>query len=762
MRAIRINVNGVVQGVGFRPFIYRVAHDYKLKGYVKNLGDAGVEIVVEGGERDINSFLEALKFHAPPLAKIDEVKYREIPLQYFDTFTIEESSKEGGGGDSTIPPDVAICDDCLRELFDPNDRRYMYPFIVCTNCGPRFSIIESLPYDRVNTSMKDFPMCKECREEYEDPLNRRYHAEPVCCENCGPRYILLDKDGEELLGDPLKRAAQLLDKGYIIAIKGIGGFHIACNAEDDEIVKDLRKRLRRPQQPFAIMAKDIATVEKFALVNEEERKEIESYRRPITLLRKKMPFPLPETLAPGLHTIGVMLPYAGVHHILFHHSSSKVYVMTSANYPDFPMVKDNDKLKEIRDAVDYFLIHNRRIVNRVDDSVVRFVEGRRAVIRRSRGFVPLPVGETFKFNGIALGAELMNSFSIIKNGKIYPSQYIGNTAKLEVMEFLQDALERFRHLLNIDSLDLVIVDSHPLYNTSKLGEELNGDVLKVQHHFAHIASIMAERNIDEIIGIAIDGVGYGIDGKIWGGEIIGITPSKIRRLEHIEYYPIIGGDLAAYYPIRSLIGLLSKLYDIEEIERIIREHSPGAIKALKYGSGEFALLLSQMEKNINISYTSSTGRFLDSMAVLLNISYRRTYEGEPAMKLESAAIGGIDLGLKIPIEGGIKVHELLPQILERRERIRNMAYSVHIALARALANSAIYYAQEEGIKNIGVSGGVAYNEIIMKEMRRMVEDEGFTFVSTYEVPRGDNGISVGQAYIGGLYLNGNLRRDEIG
>jgi len=761
MKCIRIKVNGVVQGVGFRPFVYRIAHEYGLKGYVKNLGDAGVEIVIEGKNEKIEAFLEALSSRAPPLARINDVNYETLSPQNFDTFKIEESSREKSGGDSIIPPDVAICKDCLRELFDPEDRRYMYPFIVCTNCGPRFSIIESLPYDRENTSMREFPMCEECRKEYEDPLDRRYHAEPVCCDKCGPKYWLMDREGNIFAGDPLINAAKLLDRGYILAIKGIGGFHIACDARNDEIVKELRKRLRRREQPFAIMAKNIEVVKEFALLSEEEREDMESYRAPITLLKKKVPFPLPEALAPGLHTIGVMLPYGGVHHILFHHSRTDVYVMTSANYPDFPMVKDNEKISELRDAVDYFLIHNRRIVNRVDDSVVRFVDGKRAVIRRSRGFVPLPVAEVYGYNGIAMGAELMNSFSIVKNGKVYPSQYIGNTAKLEVMEFLKDALNRFRSLLNLEDIDLVVVDSHPLYNTSRFGMEFDVPVLKVQHHFAHIASIMAERDVNEIIGIAIDAVGYGLDGKTWGGEIIEISESGVRRLEHIDYYPMIGGDLAAYYPIRSLIGLLSKSYEIEEIERIIKEYCPNAIKALKYGSGEFSLLLSQMEKGINIAYTSSTGRFLDAVAVLLNIAYERTYEGEPAMKLESAALGGVNLNLRIPVDDGIKVHKVFPQILEKRGK-RNIAYSVHIALARALAEEAIYHAEERGIRKIGVSGGVAYNQIIMEEMRKVMEREGYEFISTQEVPRGDNGISVGQAYIGGMYLKGLLRRDEVG
>jgi len=762
MKCVKLNVNGIVQGVGFRPFVYRMAHEYGLRGYVKNLGDAGVEIVVEGEEKDIENFLNALRFRAPPLARVQAIKEVQLPLQRFVDFTIHESSKGKGEGESIVPPDVAICDDCLRELFNPEDRRYMYPFIVCTNCGPRFSIIESLPYDRENTSMREFPMCEDCRREYEDPLNRRYHAEPVCCEKCGPQYMLLDKEGEYISGDPLKKAARLIDEGYIIAIKGIGGFHIACDARNDECIKELRKRLQRRQQPFAIMAKDIETVSSFAMVEENERIEMESYRRPITLLRKRMPFPLPEVLAPGLHTIGVMLPYTGTHYILFHYSESDVYVMTSANYPDFPMVKDNERMDEIRDAVDYFLVHNRRIVNRVDDSVVRFVDGKRAVIRRSRGFVPLPAGKTSKYNGLAMGAELMNSFAIVKNGTIYPSQYIGNTAKIEVMDFFQDALRSFRSLLGMENIDLVVIDSHPFYNTSKFGKEFDSEILKVQHHFAHIASIMAEKGVEEIIGIAIDAVGYGLDGKTWGGEIIEISNSGIKRLEHIEYYPLPGGDLAAYYPIRSLIGVLSKIYERDEIESILRERCPDAIKALKYGARELHLILSQMEKNVNIAYASSTGRFLDAMAVFLNVAYQRTYEGEPAMKLESAALNGNDLGFEIEWGDGIKVHQLVERMVDSRARRRDLAYTTHISLAKAFARAAIYHAHEKGIKRIGVSGGVAYNQLIMSEIKKLVEREGFEFLSTEDVPRGDNGISVGQTYIGGLYMDGKVRKNEVG
>ncbi len=768
MKSYHIHVEGIVQGVGFRPFVYRIAHENDLRGYVKNLGDAGVEIVIEGREENIKKFLRDLREKKPPLARIEKIKKKEIPLQGFDRFYIEKSSQGGEGGDSIIPPDVAICDDCIRELFDPADKRYMYPFIVCTNCGPRFTIIEDLPYDRINTTMREFDMCDFCESEYKDPLNRRYHAEPVCCPVCGPSYRLYTKDGEEMRGDPLKKAARLIDEGYIVAIKGIGGIHLACDATNEEAVEELRRRTLRPQKPFALMARDLKTIESFAIVDEPEKEELTSYRRPILILRKKEPFPLPEKLAPGLHTIGVMLPYAGTHYILFHWSKSPVYVMTSANYPGLPMVKDNERaFKELKDLADYFLLHNRKILNRTDDSVARFVNGKRAVIRRSRGFVPLPVEIPFHYTGLALGAELMNAFCIAKNGRVYPSQYIGNTGKIEVLNFMREAINHFKKILRLKKLDLIIADLHPTYNTTKLGmelaEESHTEFLQVQHHYAHVASIMAEHRLDEIIGIALDGVGYGTDGNVWGGEVIYLSYEDVERIAHIDYYPLPGGDLASYYPLRALMGILSNIYRIDEVQEIIKRHCPKAIESLKYKDVEFNVILNQLTRGINVSYASSTGRVLDAFSVLLNVAYSRTYEGEPAMKLESLALKGKnDLKFEIPVEGEtLKVEELFNQTLESRPNPADIAYSVHLALGRAFGEIALEKAEEFGARAIGISGGVAYNELIVKTIRKMVETRGLKFYSTYEVPRGDNGINVGQAFLGGLYLEGYLSREDL-
>lgn len=772
MKAYKLHVDGIVQAVGFRPFIYRLAHEYGLKGYVRNLGDAGVEIHVEGDEKRIKDFIADITDRKPPAAEIRRIIISEAKIRHFKDFNIIKSSYKGGGGESfsIIPPDIAICNECLRELFDPNDRRYLYPFITCTNCGPRFTIIEDIPYDRANTTMRDFPLCDDCKKEYEDPLNRRYHAEPISCPKCGPKYTLYNNHGVKIDDtDPLRTAARLIDEGFIVAIKGIGGIHLACDATNEEAVLELRRRTLRPQKPFAVMAANIETIREFAHVNNDEYSELTSYRRPIVILRKKKPFPLAKSLAPGLHTIGAMLPYTGTHYILFHYSKSRVYVMTSANMPGRPMVKDNEKVFEKLDGMaEYFLLHNMRIANRNDDSVVRFVDGGRSIIRRSRGFVPRPVKETvFKYHGLALGAELMNSFSFIKNGIIYPSQFIGDTSNVETVEYMREAINHFIKILRINSIDLVITDRHPHYNTTKLGRELaenyGAEVIQVQHHHAHIASILAEKGLDEIIGIAVDGVGYGLDRAIWGGEIILISHSTIKRLGHIKYYPLPGGDRASLYPLRALIGILSNIYTPDEIRSIITEKCPKSIDALPYKEKEFEIILQQIENKVNTPVTSSTGRILDAFSVLFNVCYKRTYEGEPAMKLESLGYKGkpVDLG-SIPVtKSEIVLEELFREVIESDKNIADLAYSVHTSIAKALAELAVEKALEYGVKNIGVSGGVAYNELIVRNIRETVEENGLRFYATNDVPRGDNGISAGQLVLGGLYYEGLLKKNLI-
>ncbi len=762
MNAIKIHVRGIVQGVGFRPFVYRIATRYGLKGFVKNLGDAGVEIVVEGETYAINSFLKALENESPPLADIHDLDIVKIPPQGFEDFVIEQSEKGSGAGKSVIPPDVSICDNCIRELFDPTNPRYMYPFIVCTDCGPRFSIIADLPYDRENTTMAEFEMCDFCRSEYEDPHNRRYHAEPVCCEKCGPRYTLYDGDGVAMSNDPIKKAAQLIDEGYIVAIKGVGGIHLACDATNDLAVKRLRKLLKRPQQPFAVMVRDINTVQSIAYLSEDESEELQSYRKPIVLLRKKKSA-LSKYVAPGLHTVGIMLPYAGVHLLLFHYSKTYAYVMTSANMPGLPMIIDNETaLSELKDIADFFLLHNRKILNRVDDSVVRFVDNKRAVIRRSRGFVPLPMPFPSNSRYLAVGAELMNSFSITKQGFIYPSQYIGNTTHIETVEFMKSALKHFQRLMKLDRFDAVVSDLHPNYNTTKFAEEFEGEVIKVQHHFAHIAGVMLERRISEAIGIAMDGVGYGLDGAVWGGEILALGEGLAKRLAHIDYFPLPGGDLSAYYPIRSLIGLLSRYKSEDEIMDFIKKNVDDYTHSLPRGQSELEIAIMQAVRGLNAPLSSSTGRVLDAVAALTVAAFERTYEGEPAMKLESLAIGARESPIfDIPVKDGrIEFYSILDELAELPPH--KAALSAHLSLAESFSNLAIETADALSIKNVVLNGGVAYNEIISSHIRKKVESAGLNFYVSSEIPRGDNGLSVGQAYLLALYHSGSVKIKDIG
>jgi hydrogenase maturation protein HypF len=755
---IKISVTGIVQGVGFRPFIYRIAIKNGLKGYVRNMGDAGVEILLEGKEEGINGFLADLRERKPPLAQIHDVLIKKLEGEdEFTKFTIYKSSEEAELSGSVVPPDIAICNECLRELKNPNDPRYEYFFITCTDCGPRFTIIERLPYDRENTTMRDFPMCSFCQKEYADPLNRRFHAQTVACPECGPKVYLTSRAGELIeTKDPIRLAGKLISEGFIVAIKGYGGFHVAASTMRDMPLERLRKVKHRSQKPFAIMARSLEAIKTFAEVSKNEEELLTSYSRPIVLLNKSDAYYLSDLIAPGLHNVGVMLPYTGLHYMLFGDVADPAFVMTSANPPNQPIIKDNEEaLSKLGDTVDYFLFHNRKIAHRCDDSVARVHNKDLVFIRRSRGYAPAPImlKEKAKKCVVGLGGELNNTSCVLLGNKAFVSQHIGDVENVETREFLKSATKHLLHLTN-SKVEVIACDLHPKFTTTKLAHELaeeNGwQLIQVQHHYAHIAALMAEYNVEEIVGICCDGYGYGADGGAWGGEVLLCTrgASDFKRLAHLEKQPLIGGDLATRYPLRIAAGMLHKKVDVEGWLLQNKQHFP-------HGENEVQTILHQLKRSRNIIETTSCGRVLDAAAAVLGVCYERTYEGEPAMKLESIAVKGrASLSFQPIIKGNIlDTTQLLLEVFEGREKHSkaDLAYFVHAYLANGLASLAVEKAQENGVKNVGFSGGAACNEILALSMRRIVEAAGLRFLVHRAVPPGDGGLSFGQAVVGGFF-----------
>jgi hydrogenase maturation protein HypF len=753
---VKIRVTGIVQGVGFRPFIYRIAVKNDLSGYVRNRGDAGVEILLEGREQNIRKFLRDFKEKKPPLAQIYDII--TLPLKgksRYENFTILRSSEEAELSGSVIPPDIAICDECLKELRDPENPRYEYFFITCTDCGPRYTIIERLPYDRENTTMRDFPMCDFCRSEYTNPLNRRFHAQTVACAECGPKAYLTTKQGDLIENkDPIREAGRLLSEGFIVAIKGYGGFHIATATTVDEPLVRLRKVKHRRQKPFAIMIKDIEAAKSFSQVSVKETEFLTSYSRPIVLLNKNEDYYLSDLIAPGLHNIGVMLPYTGLHYMLFDKVDEPAFVMTSANPPNQPIIKDDDEaLRRLGDTVDYFLFHDRQIAHRCDDSVIRLHNGQ-VFLRRSRGYAPAPImlREKAKRCAVGLGGELNNTGCVLLGNKAFISQYIGDVENVETRDFLENSTKHLIRLTN-SKVEAVACDLHPKFTTTKLAQDLaeeNGwQLIQVQHHYAHVAALMAEHNLKEVIGICCDGYGYGLDGEAWGGEILFCTQDfpDFERLAHLQKQPLIGGDLATRYPLRVAMGILHKKVDIQNWVLQNQRRFP-------HGEKEAQIILHQLEKRNKIIETTSCGRVLDAVAAVLGICYERTYEGEPAMKLESTAIKGKDaLKLEPVINGNVlDTTQLLLEIFENREKHSkaDLAYSAHAYLARGLATLAIEKALENSVRTVGFSGGVACNEILVLTMRTVVEDSGLEFLVHDVVPPGDGGLSFGQAVVAGF------------
>jgi len=744
-----IRVSGIVQGVGFRPFVYRTAVENRLLGYVRNRGDAYVEIVVEGKKRNIEYFLRDLREKRPPLARIHNVltKYLEEKNE-FDRFTILKSSDKVELSGSVIPPDVSICNQCLNELRDPKNERHDYFFITCTDCGPRYTIIQDLPYDRPNTTMKEFPMCPFCQKEFTDPVNRRFHAQTVACDKCGPRAYLTTNNGQPVnCEDPIREAGKLLEEGYIVAVKGYGGFHVATATTRDEPIIRLRAVKHRVQKPFAIMARNLETVRMFAEVSQKEAELLTSYIKPIVLLRKSENYYLSDLIAPNLHNIGVMLPYTGLHFMLFDKVREPAFVMTSANPPNEPIVTENmEAVRKLGGDVDFFLFHTRFIAQRCDDSVVRLHGDNTSLIRRSRGYAPEPI--QLKWSGkncvLGVGAELNATSCVLLKDKAFISQHVGDVENLETLQFLKSATKHVLRLTNSKPA-AIACDLHPKFTTTilaqELGSELRVPVVGVQHHRAHAVALMAEHGINEMIAIVCDGYGYGSDGQAWGGEILHCNrEGGFQRLGHLEEQPLVGGDLATRYPLRMAAGILNKVTDVERWLFSNSEH-------LLHGKEEVEIVLQQLKKPW-LPKTTSCGRVLDAVSAVLGICYERTYEGEPAMKLEAAAIKGKDVLKLEPIieDNVLDTTALVHQIFNHRNAysVCDLAFSAQLYLAEGLAKLAVDQAKRLDVDVVGFSGGVAYNEHLTQTIRKVVEESRLQFVVHELVPSGDGGISLGQ------------------
>jgi hydrogenase maturation protein HypF len=749
-----IKVSGIVQGVGFRPFIYRTAVKNGLVGYVRNRGDAVVEIVVEGKKDNVAQFLEDLKEEKPPLAQIYNITTDyKAEEEGFSEFRIVESSGEAKLSGSVIPPDVSICDECLKEMRDPENRRFNYFFITCTDCGPRYTITRELPYDRPNTTMQEFQMCDYCSREYRDPSNRRFHAQTVACPKCGPKAYLTANSGEQAeCEDPIREAGRLLEEGYVVAIKGNGGFHVAAATTKADPLARLRKVKHRKQKPFAIMAPDLETVQSFAEVNPWEAELLTSYRKPIVLLKKRGNYHLSELVSPELHTIGVMLPYTGLHAMLFVDVKEPAFVMTSANPPSEPIVTRNDEaIKKLGSTVDYFLLHNRTIAQRCDDSVVRFHKQDPCLIRRSRGYAPEPIlmKRVSDRCVLAVGGELNVTACILTGNRAFISQHIGDVENLETLRFMKNSIEHLTKLTNC-TVEAVACDLHPKFTTTKLAQELGSrldcPVVQVQHHHAHTAALMAEWNVNEIVGVACDGFGYGSDGTAWGGEVLYCNREGFRRVAHLEGQPMVGGDLATYYPLRMAAGILHRKMDVTEWLLSLSTKFP-------HGKSEAEVILKQLEKG-SVPETTSCGRALDAVSALLGICYERTYEGEPAMKLESAALEGKDLLNLAPRFKGkvLDTTFLVHEVFTKKDSFSaaDLACSAQSYIARGLAELAVNEAERLNVKHVGFSGGVAYNEHITATIRKAVEREGYNFLVHHKIPAGDGGTSLGQAIVAGF------------
>jgi hydrogenase maturation protein HypF len=751
---VKIIIRGAVQGVGFRPFVYRLASEMDLKGFVLN-STHGVVIEAENHPDVLSRFVLRLQNEKPVSAFIQSLEYSFLDAIGYGDFTIRESVNDQDIS-AFILPDIAVCQDCLGEMNDPKDRRYLYPFINCTNCGPRFSIIEKLPYDRPNTSMKIFTMCEACREEYEDPLNRRFHAQPIACPDCGPRIELLDNSGKVLQTgqEALLRTIELIRDGLIVGLKGIGGFQLLVNSLDARAIARLRSRKRREEKPFALMFPNIGMVKDVCLVSEIEERLLHSPESPIVLLKlkddDKAGLALAE-IAPHNPNLGIMLPYSPLHHLLL--ASLKVPVVaTSGNISDEPICIDEiEALQKLGQIADYFLSHNRPIVRQVDDSIVRVMLGRELVLRRARGYAPLPISinkvttsTEIEQNFLALGGHLKNTVAIGKGWNIFVSQHIGDLATAEANNAFENVIRDFQDMYQIKN-PVVVTDMHPDYLSTKYGETHFAEIEKVQHHLAHFAACMAENQLDdEAIGVSWDGTGYGENGTIWGGEFFRFWNGRYEHIAHLRKFPLPGGDLAIKEPRRSALGILFEIFG----DSIFQDHK---ILTGNYSGEELNLFRQMLVKNTNCPQTSSAGRLFDAVASLLDIRQKINYEGQAAMMLEYSA-NSLETGCysftvsgKNPmvIDWQPMFEQILPEIMNEQPK-GQIAMKFHLTLAEMI----LKVCKQFPLKKVILTGGCFQNAILLESTVNLLRENDYIPYWHQRIPPNDGGISLGQiAYL---------------
>jgi hydrogenase maturation protein HypF len=759
-RAVR--VRGVVQGVGFRPFVYRLALQLHLDGHIGNDTD-GVTIQIEGAPESVTDFLARLRAEAPPISRIDSVAVEDLAATGQSGFSIV-TSQVLGAVSTGIPADAATCADCLRELFDPADRRYRYPFLNCTNCGPRFTITRRIPYDRPQTSMAAFPMCAACQAEYDDPLNRRFHAQPNACWDCGPRVWLASADGAEIHSpDPIAACIENLLGGQIMAIKGIGGFHLAIDATSDSAVLRLRKRKHRYGKPLAVMVRDLDAARALCTLSDAEIALLQTPARPIVLARARTANGIAPSVAPGIPWLGIYLPYAPLQHLLFADTRVRALVMTSANLSEEPIAIDNDEARaRLGQIADAFLMHNRDILQRCDDSVATIVEGAPQLVRRARGYVPLGIELPFESPPLlAVGGHLKSVFALARGRHVYQSQHLGDLENITGLDFFRESLAHLMRTFEIEP-QAVAHDMHPGYLSTSWAREWAGQrglrLIPVQHHHAHIAACMAEHAIEgPVIGLSLDGTGYGTDGRIWGGEVLIASLHSFERFAHLDYVPMPGGDAAVREPWRMTFShLLAAGFSIDE-----------ATEITGCTAKEARLVARMIERNLNSPLTSSLGRLFDAVAAVVLSRRVVDYEAQAAIELEGCAVSKEDdagrpeyelelcEGAKPDRPNLIRPNQMWKTLLRDLrcgEDPNRISARFHAGVARGFINAAGNARIETGINSIALSGGCMHNRRLARLLRVGLEKEGFQVFMHRHVSPGDGGLSCGQAVVAAAIL----------